>query len=341
MQPGKPPEVAEEACRSCGLCLPVCPTDALELNKPGLAWDALLKKAEQLSAKQPAPKPDEAPAPLTISCQRRDDVVWVPCLGMLDQSYLVTLGLHTGRPLRLESPDCEECQFAPGGRAATRRAAAAGALMQRLTGRGIERVVLSAQGASGPPVTTKRRFFQMLGRAGLGLMLSPVAEWVPEPRPAGKPYEQTVPPRRKLLAQALQQAGIQPDTLNEAGLPDEGTWPLADVRIDNETCTNCGVCGNLCPTGALVWQALERIVFDPSLCTACGLCVEVCQPKSVAVERSPSLAPVAVPAGQERRVLAQIRMLRCEECGAFYPDRGEDGCPRCRMADEESYELFG
>lgn len=57
-----------------------------------------------------------------------------------------------------------------------------------------------------------------------------------------------------------------------------------DVVRDEDTCTHCGACINICPTEALTMHAESREVsFDPDDCVACGLCVPVCPPRAMSV----------------------------------------------------------
>ena len=58
----------------------------------------------------------------------------------------------------------------------------------------------------------------------------------------------------------------------------------ADVIRDEEQCTHCGACINICPTGALAMDVQTREVsFEPDKCVACGLCVPVCPPRAMSI----------------------------------------------------------
>ena len=43
-------------------------------------------------------------------------------------------------------------------------------------------------------------------------------------------------------------------------------------------CDQCGDCADVCPTEAIVKNALGVLYVDCDLCTLCGLCVDVCKP---------------------------------------------------------------
>ena len=61
--------------------------------------------------------------------------------------------------------------------------------------------------------------------------------------------------------------------------------PLSQDVVRNEAkCTDCGVCVTICPTGALVVDALTRKVnFYDDKCIACEACVKICPPRAMEV----------------------------------------------------------
>jgi len=61
--------------------------------------------------------------------------------------------------------------------------------------------------------------------------------------------------------------------------------PLAEEVFRNEEkCTNCGACTDICPTGAL---HLERpsmeVKFDSDNCVLCQICLKICPVKAMEV----------------------------------------------------------
>jgi len=57
------------------------------------------------------------------------------------------------------------------------------------------------------------------------------------------------------------------------------------IRRDDESCTHCGLCTSVCPTGALVVDPASQLVdFLEEECIACGLCVKTCPMKAMRVE---------------------------------------------------------
>ena len=50
-----------------------------------------------------------------------------------------------------------------------------------------------------------------------------------------------------------------------------------EVKRDDDTCTHCGACTAVCPTGALSIQRPQMaVIFDLKKCSVCELCVPAC-----------------------------------------------------------------
>jgi L-aspartate semialdehyde sulfurtransferase ferredoxin len=57
-----------------------------------------------------------------------------------------------------------------------------------------------------------------------------------------------------------------------------------EVKRDEGTCTHCGACTAVCPTGALSVQRPEMAIrFDQQKCSVCELCVPACPTRSMKV----------------------------------------------------------
>ena len=54
---------------------------------------------------------------------------------------------------------------------------------------------------------------------------------------------------------------------------------------DENSCIQCGLCTAICPTDAMTWDTVKRVViYDREKCTACGMCTRVCPVKAMVVE---------------------------------------------------------
>lgn len=55
-----------------------------------------------------------------------------------------------------------------------------------------------------------------------------------------------------------------------------------EIKRDEETCTHCGTCTSVCPTGALYIKRPEmEVIFEAQKCSACELCINVCPPRAM------------------------------------------------------------
>jgi len=65
--------------------------------------------------------------------------------------------------------------------------------------------------------------------------------------------------------------------------------------LDAETCSDCGVCLDRCPMGALSRSEEGPVRFDPDRCLGCGLCVTTCLTRSLTLVRKPEAEQRDVP----------------------------------------------
>ncbi len=69
----------------------------------------------------------------------------------------------------------------------------------------------------------------------------------------------------KLGVQYLKDQGVQVQNAEQ------------EIKRDNNSCTHCGACTAVCPTGALSIQRPEMTVeFNQKKCSVCELCVPAC-----------------------------------------------------------------
>ena len=60
-----------------------------------------------------------------------------------------------------------------------------------------------------------------------------------------------------------------------------------EVKRDDDTCTHCGACTAVCPTGALsIQRPAMTVFFDLQKCSVCELCVPACPPRAMKVRPS-------------------------------------------------------
>ena len=54
------------------------------------------------------------------------------------------------------------------------------------------------------------------------------------------------------------------------------------TKIDEETCTACGACAEVCPVDAITVEDVAKV--DGELCTECGACVEECPVEAITMQ---------------------------------------------------------
>lgn len=54
------------------------------------------------------------------------------------------------------------------------------------------------------------------------------------------------------------------------------------AQIDQEKCTGCGICVDICPLEAISMEN-DKAKVDKDTCTECGQCVEECPNKAIKI----------------------------------------------------------
>jgi ferredoxin len=54
------------------------------------------------------------------------------------------------------------------------------------------------------------------------------------------------------------------------------------AKVDEETCTACGACAEVCPVDAITVEDSAKV--DTEACTECGACVEECPVEAIALQ---------------------------------------------------------
>ena len=248
-------------CDGCGLCVSVCPQDALsQPYAPAL-------RVEDHSA--------------FAACQRvgvigEDGVI--PCVHGIGEQDLYALAERGVHVLRLARENCDEC--ARGGKQRmdhllpevndvlqSRRVPPVEILdlpfrqWHRALQRAVQRETLRPD----------RRRFLGLGRADAGT--------------DAKPGEAPDGSRRSPLSSSR---------LPEA---DAALFPWVP-EILAERCVACDACLHLCPTGALaISEAASAYRMDAARCNGCGLCSDVCEDDAIALARHARVTLDSLPYG--------------------------------------------
>jgi len=282
-------------CEGCGACASVCPTGAIEPLDP---TDPVL--ADRIATRTAS---DEH---IAIACaQARSSgsgALRVSCLARLDPSLPMYAMAKGAASVSLYSGVCGECPtkgvdaHVSSIVAGTRKLLEAFHLPGNIDlGEGQEHPGPEAEAEAEPEAEpekpagmTRRGLFQMFRRGGAvyaaktmeGILVEPETPASEEkPRRDDPAY---VPAKRERLLESLR--ALVP----KGSAPRDAVGPFTAPEIDRDRCNGCGLCGRLCPTGALEIeedgddkQGVLRITGRPSACVECGLCVEICGQQAV------------------------------------------------------------
>jgi ferredoxin len=114
------------------------------------------------------------------------------------------------------------------------------------------------------------------------------------------------------------------------------TLNLVKLSVD-ECCSACGVCAEVCPTGALEFCVDEdknyELSFLPAYCADCGVCVDCCERGAVHLENIVHPEQAGTQKNLEDSILIKSGQLeRCYRCHVYYSSSTNTGlCPICEQ----------
>lgn len=330
-------EVDHARCTGCGGCVPACPAGALRLSG--------FSPARFLAALDGAPE-------VHLHCGASQDGgggVVIPCFKVLDERLLTAARADGVEIVHLHGLEqCAGCRHGGardslariGRRLERRLGASAPQLRQATPGESFE---AGSRERQDQPQLNRRAFLRFAGvRASLeaARWLVPVEE---DDEPGTDlPFFQgdlteirQAHPYHAPLAARVEQVPWA------AGRP--LPWRLRTLAAH---CTACLVCGQRCPTGALLaheeGRAALAISFEPARCTDCGLCNALCPVDAIAIQPARRASQVAAP----RATLMMRQLTACARCGdGFEPATpGVARCPICakeEALDEDWLAMLG
>jgi len=309
-----------ENCISCGACVGVCPSEAFSLEGFDVAkfYKDFIAQEENV-----------------LSCK-----INLPCLTSLSVEYIVAVVLKKQEDLILDTGHCRDCFIGNLLEEIKKKVQEVNYILERL---GVEnRAVikdLSLEKKEGKE-KERRTFLKNFGKAAAGITF-----WALMPRissfedfqeePKNIVVEKVEIPKRKVLLEVLLEQDID---YSDIDLEIEKISFTSDKWIDNTKCTNCSVCYNVCPTGALKAGAERlKILFEPKLCIKCKVCHEVCPEDCIHLKDTLNMDTFL----NETEVLAEHVMIPCEECLVPFSYKGDTTlCPRCRELEDEIRDLL-
>ncbi len=314
-----------ENCVSCGACVGVCPTESFSLNgfNPREFFDKFVDREWDF-----------------ISCKLN-----VPCLSAIDSQYLIALALKREEDIVLDIGHCESCFIGKLLDRIKQITDEANYVLQQLELPYRIKLENIKYQQENKQQSSRRAFLKGFTKTTASLAFWAVAQALPiteEQQEVERDYkniveEKVMPEKRKVLIESLK----------ESQLDFEGKYLDVDKIsftsqkwIEWEKCTNCFICYNICPTGALSGGSDRlEILFKPSMCIKCRICHEVCPEQCLHLDEKLSIEDFVY----GTKTLAKHIMIPCAECMVpfSYKNDGDYICPRCKKLDEEVRELLG
>ena len=327
------PVLDERACQQCGLCLHLCPTGCFAQAEPrldGLKWTLSNLPAGRVDLLCPHhPSPERGPSSQAVQTGR--------CLAALSPATLLEMAAG-GREVELDDTPCSGCRLGGIHRHLEQAVTESGAWGRLLQGSAqvslrswqaeLEQVEERPVHDAGRPLLSRRDLFsaakEMLPQ-GTGARHAAAGNDPGQPDRAASstasPLRALPPQRARLLTVLRSSRSSSPDPARpsaESATQSQSGLPMAEVIIDPDRCSACGLCARTCPTSAIgfdVDQNRFQLTFHPNRCLGlrCNLCRQACP--EVAVSTKPaSVDPEWLTEASSR--LADGNLIPCRTCGA-------------------------
>jgi formate hydrogenlyase subunit 6/NADH:ubiquinone oxidoreductase subunit I len=322
-------ELDKEKCLGCGLCFSDCPTAVFHSKQ----WDetTVLAEVDKQGAQRTQFFCENNDEPYLSKGDKEKGAVQIPaCLSSLSKGAWYEIGLQTNVELRLEK--CGEC---PMKSFLERLQYSIETAMEWLTASGhtpsfiyidnVENIYKKKKlkaVSTGMKTTSRRDLFLTLFGQGIEVVQTQIGT-----RNSSSHRQR----KRKgsLLSNWQKRLGESYTThFQEGGAP--AYWPAI---IKKDTCVNCGMCSNYCPTQALKIKKVDNKVvhmFTAGHCLDCRLCMLFCPTESIIRDRQPNLQPF------EQEIVLEGSVEECRKCGNPTFQQEKDLCYFCKNEAADS-----
>jgi len=325
------PEVSG-SCINCGLCQIACPTEAFEglHNTDLMILEFLQDKADTVTNDHE----------LFVHCHQAEadhsHSISVNCLGNMTENALIAMAGAGVNILKASTGKCSDCQMSQGMGLFNQAAATYTKLSKMFSMSEMIITLREEQKTSQPSSTMSRRdLFRSFGKSVAKQAAKVVVNKEQQIRALLKTddditIQKRPSPRREIL-KGLLEVPLSTDVENDSyGESSNANIPWKKMLVDVPNCIGCGVCVNVCPTGALLKKVddheLTRTI-NHSLCTNCNVCAEACPQDVIRFEQTYSLTDIV---SERDEVVAVVPLNSCYICGETIPISEGEVCTTCQ-----------